>query len=697
MREIEAVDQWVGGWQALIEAMLHPVWLIDVASLEIVGANAAAGTLLGLASSSLIGMSVAELAATPEDLCFWDEVAAGLGHEIESETLMPHADGGTVPVTRRVSCVAPEGAAPLYVLTANDRSDQLRANRELEAAVTELRATLESTADGILVTDLHGRIRNFNHRFAALWDVPQGLLLGRDDDAVLEWMRCSVADPHGYVQRLAAIDDATMLQTTDVMQLQSGRVLERVTLPQCSRGRPIGRVFSFRDITERIEARERIEVLSHTDPLTGLPNRRLLTDRIEFALHGAQRDGAPFVLLLLNLDHFKQVNDTVGHSFGDSVLIDVAERLKSCLRQIDTVARLGGDEFVLLLQQADASGAEATTRRIREALAPPFKHGDMSFTVTASVGAALYPTDGGGMDELLRCAEAAMHEAKAAGRGGHRFYRAGADSRSQESRARLKLDHAMRLALDQGRFRLHYQPKLDMTGARVVGAEALLRWSDIEQGEISPGVFIPVAEESGFIVAIGDWVLHQAAAQAAAWAADGRPMAVSVNVSALQFRQPGFVDGVARALSENNLAPELLELELTESILIQDANDALLRLDALAALGVKLSIDDFGTGYSSLGYLKRFPIDTLKIDRSFVRGLPGDASDAAIVHAIVQLSRAMKMQVVAEGVETEAQREFLRLAGCDLFQGFLFSPALDVPGFQAKVDALKNGGIKAAA
>jgi EAL domain-containing protein (putative c-di-GMP-specific phosphodiesterase class I) len=251
----------------------------------------------------------------------------------------------------------------------------------------------------------------------------------------------------------------------------------------------------------------------------------------------------------------------------------------------------------------------------------------------------------------------------------------------------MHLDHAMRMALGQGRFRLHYQPQVDLASGRVVGAEALLRWRDPALGEISPAEFIPVAEDSGFIVAIGDWVLRRAVTQAAAWREAGRAITVSVNVSALQFQQPGFIDGVAAVLREAGLPPQWLELELTESILIQDAKDAMLRLQALAQLGVKLAIDDFGTGYSSLAYLKRFPIGRLKIDRSFIGGLPLEESDAAIVQAIIHMGRALHLQIVAEGVETEAQRRFLAQCGCDLYQGYLFAPALDVAAFEAKVGA----------
>ena len=675
----------IATWGGLIEAMLDAVWLVDACALRIVGANRAAGELTGTTPAALVGREVLDLAATPEDLCFWGEVAQGRVDRIESDTLVAALDGTTRAVTRRVSRVTGVDGAPMFVVVMHDRSEQLRVERELEGAAADLRATLESTQDGILVTDLAGRIRNFNQRFASLWQIPADLLGRRDDAAVFDWMRRSVADPAAYLRRLAAIDDATMLRATDVLRLHSGIALERVTMPQCMHGRPIGRIHSFRDITEKLEANQRIETLSHTDALTGLPNRRLLADRIEVALAQAKRDGMPFALLFLNLDRFNHINETLGRIFGDRVLLDVADRIKGCVREIDTVARLGGDEFVVLANQADARGAEATAWRVMEAMKRPFTQGGMSFTVTASVGIALHPVDGASMDELMRRSDAAMREVKNAGRAAFRFHHTRPDGDDGQSRSRMRIDHAMRLALAQDRFRLHYQPQVDLTSGAVVGAEALIRWRDPELGEIAPGEFIPVAEDSGFIVEIGDWVLKRAVAQAAAWAEAGLRIPVAVNVSALQFQQPGFVDGVAEVLRAAGLAPQWLELELTESILIQDAQEAMLRLRALAQLGVQLAIDDFGTGYSSLAYLKRVPVGRLKIDRSFVSGLPGEESDVAIVQAIIRMGHALRLQIVAEGVETEAQRQFLQAAGCELFQGYLYAPALDAAAFEARV------------
>ena len=670
---------------ALIGALPEATWLVDADTLRVRVANAAAARLLGLPEHALRGSSMSELCTTPEDLCFWSEVAIGASQRIHSDTWVQRADGSLLPVTRSVARVEPADGPAYFVVTLHDRSVEARVAQESESALAGLRATLESTADAILVTDLAGRIVTCNRRFAALWGLDTELLARCDDTGVREWMQRNVADPIAYAERLAAIEEAPTLQTSDVFKLRSGRIVERVTLPQISRGQPIGRVYSFRDITAQLEANQRIEQLSHTDPLTGLPNRRLLADRIEHALAMAQRDGTPFAVLFLDLDRFKHINDSLGHQFGDRVLTEVSGRIKSCLRQVDTVARLGGDEFVMVMHQADAAGAEATAQRVIEAMSRPFEQGGLSFTVTCSIGIALYPNDGETLDELLRHADKAMYSVKEGGRAGYRFHHPRKDV---DLKSRMRIDHAMRQGLARGDFRLDYQPQVECASGRVVGAEALLRWHDAELGAMLPADFIGVAEESGFIVAIGEWVLGEAVRQAAQWRARGLGIVVAVNVSALQFQKPDFVDGVARTLRDAGLPAHALELELTESILIQDAPEALTRLQALAQLGVRLAIDDFGTGYSSLGYLKRFPIGQLKIDRSFIDGLPGDESDVAIVQAIISMGRALRLRIIAEGVETEAQRRFLQSAGCDLYQGFVFAPALDAERLFALANAM---------
>ncbi len=669
---------------ALIDGLCDAAWLVDATDLRLLAANPAAGRLIGLATHTLLGRPVTDLVNSPEDLCFWTEVHAGEVQGIDSQTRVRRVDGSSVTVVRQVQPVR-LGDRLTYLVLLRDLSEQKRIESQLEQKLAELAATLESTADGILVTDLSGRIRNFNQRFAVLWSLPADLLAQPDDDAVFDWMRHRVADPVAYMRRLAALEEAGSRQSIDTFSLQGGTVVERVSLPQFNRGQPIGRVYSFRDITERVEATRRIDSLSHTDALTGLANRQVLIDRLGFALALARREQTPCAVLAINLDRFRHINGTLGNSIGDRVLVEVAQRLTGCLREVDQVARLGGDDFVLLLHQADAATAEAAARRVLAAMQRPFDTNGLHFTVTCSIGIAVHRPEGDSPDDLLRRAGAALQEVKASGRAHYRFHRSEGEPDDGLLRGRLTLDHAMRQALPRGVFRLHYQPQIDLATGEVVGAEALLRWTDPELGEVSPGRFIPVAEESGFIVAIGDWVLHQAVAQAALWYGGGADLTVSVNVSPLQFQQPGFVDGVAQALQRVGLPGERLELELTESLLIHDAAETLLRLKALAALGVKLAIDDFGTGFSNLGYLKRFPIARLKIDRSFVGGLPGDESDAGIVQAIVQLGQALRVQVIAEGVETEAQRGFLQQLGAQQYQGFLYAPALSVEHFNARV------------
>ncbi len=679
-------EGWLRPARALIEGLLDAVLLVDPDTLILVAANAPASALLGVEVGALCGQRAIDLATTPEDMTFWQEAALG-GHEgVDSQTWVQRADGKLVAVRRRITHLRLHAERCVFMVVMHDRSQELHTETELADRISELTATLESTHDGILVTDLGGAIRNFNRRFAALWAVPESLLAQRDDVVIRDWMLQSVIEPAAYERRLCAIDAAPQAKSTDVITLTDGRVLERMALPQRSRGQTIGRVYSFRDISERIEANRRIDLLSHTDALTGLPNRRALLDRVEYALALSQRDGTPFALLVLNLDRFKHINDTLGRSLGDRVLTDVADRLLTTMRQIDTVCRIGADEFVLLVHQADAPGAECSARRVLEVMQRSFLLDDLSFTVTCSLGIALYPGDGNSADELLQMADAAMHEAKNSGGAGFRFHQGRGDS-SLKLRSRMKLDHAMRQALAAGRFRLNYQPQVDLYSGEIVGAEALIRWRDPELGDVPPNEFIPVAERSGFIVSLGAWVLRQSVQQAALWRDKGYRLLMSVNVSALQFQQPDFVACVAQALAEAGLEPQWLELELTESILIQDAEEALHRLQGLARLGVKLAIDDFGTGYSSLAYLKRFPIGRLKIDRSFVKGLPADESDAGIVRAIANMARALHLELIAEGVETEAQLQFMKQLGCQQYQGFLRSPAVDVVSFESVMDA----------
>jgi diguanylate cyclase (GGDEF)-like protein len=684
----------LAGWSALVDSLPDATWVVDAGSLCVVACNAAALRLLGLPQPSVLGKRADTLIATPEDLAYWDAAAAGDAAALTSDTQLCAADGRAVHVTRSIRPLPVPGASAVcyYAVVVSDRSAWKRAEDEREQLLAELQATLEATADGILVTDLVGRVRAFNRRFAQAWGIPEDLLQSREDAAVQDWMRRSMPDGDAYQRRLTAVQDATLLSATDRLTLQSGKVLERVTRPLWCRGQAMGRVYSFRDLSEQLAAQHRIEELSLTDALTGLPNRRELTDKVAKASQRSRRDGSGFALLLVDLDRFRQINDSLGHDTGDRVLIDVAQRIKSCMRADDVLARIGGDQFALLIEGADAGSAESTARRVLDAVAAPYNQGGSQFTLTCSIGGALCPANGHSAEELIRHAEAAVLAAK---EGGRAHYRVQQGRRGGDRRADIQLDHAMRQALASGRFRLHYQPQVDLRTGRIVGAEALIRWRDPALGEVEPARFVPVAEDSGFIIVLGDWVLGQAVRQAAAWHALGLDLPIAVNVSALQFQQPQFAERVAAVLAASGLPADRLELELTESILVRDADEALLRLQALARIGVRLSIDDFGTGYSSLAYLKRFPIGKLKIDRSFVQGLPGEDSDGAIVVAILQMARALGMRVIAEGVETESQRDFLLDSGCDEFQGFLVAPALDSLSFEKRLRQSREQAVPA--
>ena len=681
----------------MLRAWGEPAWLVCATRCQVIAISAEAVALLGRPEAELLGQPAEAMIAAPEDLAFWqearDEARAGSAQTLQSETVLVDGQGQLVHVLRRIRQLAPEAVAAAapglpaaepapYLVTLLDHSRQYRELEERDQLVAELQATLESTGDGILVTDLAGHIRAFNRRFAQIWGLPEALLTERQDEAVFDWMRRSVVDPLGYSQRLALINEATLLQASERLMLHSGQVIERVTQPQHCGGRPVGRVWSFRDHTELVAASHRIETLSSTDVLTGLANRHQLALELADAIAQSRRRNASLALLVLDLDRFKQINDSLGQQGADRVLLDCADRIRAVARQGNGLARISGDQFALVLLDADGVAAEAAARRLLEAVSQTCTVDGLSFTLTCSVGVAMYPQDGSDGEQLIRHAESAMRRAKQGGRACFRFHQPQQDA---DMRQRMRLDHAMRQALASQQFRLHYQPQICLRSGKMIGAEALIRWRDPELGEVSPGQFIPVAEDTGFIIAIGDWVLVQAVGQAARWRADGLQLSVSINVSALQFQQDDFIDRVDAVLRQHQLPGALLELELTESILVHDADAALVRLSRLAGLGVRLAIDDFGTGYSSLAYLKRFPIERLKIDRSFVKGVPGDDSDCAIVRAVVQLAQALGLKVIAEGVETEPQRAFLQQLGCDEFQGFLYAPALDAGSFEQRL------------
>ena len=436
-----------------------------------------------------------------------------------------------------------------------------------------------------------------------------------------------------------------------------------------------GIVLTSRDITRRKAAERRIEHLAHHDFLTDLPNRSLLRDRLDVALAQARRHGHLVAALFVDLDRFKVVNDTLGHEAGDQMLREAAARLTGCTREGDTVARLGGDEFMVVLPNlSDARGAAAAVQKILESLAQPIELTGQEVCISGSIGVSLFPDDATDAEALIRNADAAMYSAKRQGGNNYQFYTADLNAQVQE---RLAIERGLRNAEQRDEFYLLYQPKIDLASGRIIGVEALLRWQHPGLGLISPERFIPIAEETGLIIPIGEWVLRTACKQIRAWRDLGIELPIAVNLSACQFRQRNLAQRIHDILLETGAAPQCLEIEITESDVMENAESAIATLDELKARGISISVDDFGTGYSSLSYLKRFPLDVLKIDRSFVRDIAVDSDDAAIVEAIIALARSLEIKVVAEGVETESQKAFLDRAGCDFAQGYLFSPPVD--------------------
>ncbi|MBX6420449.1 MAG: EAL domain-containing protein [Nevskia sp.] len=443
------------------------------------------------------------------------------------------------------------------------------------------------------------------------------------------------------------------------------------------------------DITQRKEAETLIRHIAHHDALTGLPNRALLMDRLDMAIHQARRHGQHLAVLMLDLDHFKRINDTLGHLVGDRLLLGLAQRMQSALREVDTLARLGGDEFVVVLTEVERRESVVPAfDRLMQAITAPLTVDGHELAVTASIGAALYPEDGDDATALIKNADTAMYQAKAAGRNGVRWFTA---SMYEQIRERMGLGSALTRALRAERLKLHYQPELTLHDGRIVGMEALARWSDEVLGVIGPERFIPVAEESGLILELGEWVLRRACRDCAALRrALGRPLTVAVNVSPRQLQSKEWPQGVAQALADSGLPPQGLELELTEGTLMENPEQSAEILRAVRRLGVGVVIDDFGTGYSSLSYLTRFPIDKIKIDRAFVRDLLTDATDAAVVGAIIAMARSLGIRVVAEGIESERQWRHLLGRGCDQGQGYFFGVAVAADEFAARAREIER-------
>ncbi|GAB4216989.1 MAG: hypothetical protein Fur007_18150 [Rhodoferax sp.] len=547
--------------------------------------------------------------------------------------------------------------------------------QQVAERTADIAATLDALPDLLFEMDLQGTYLTCHAPRSDLLVAPVEALLGRKAADVLP--------PEVNQVLLEALAEAhTRGQSTQRqyrLALPTGdRWFElsvaRKAVPKGSQARC---VVIARDITDSREAQQRIQHLAYFDALTQLPNRALLEDRLHHALADAARRQEPLCMMFLDLDHFKNINDTLGHRVGDQLLVQVAQRMGALLREQDTVARLGGDEFILLLPDTGAEAAARVAQRLLHEVSRPLRLDDQELSVTPSMGLAIYPHNGRDADTLLRHADTAMYRAKRNGRNGYQFY---AETMQADATRALFLGNELRRVLERHQLSLHYQPQFSLADGQVKGVEALLRWQHPELGAISPGEFIPLAESSGQILTLGHWVLREAVRQARDWLDAGLPpLTMAVNLSAVQFRQPNLVERVAQVLHEAQLPAELLELELTESVAQQDPKTAVQTMTQLSALGVRLSIDDFGTGYSSLSYLKQFSAHQLKIDQSFVRDLTDDPDDLVIVRAIISMARRLGLSTLAEGVETLPQLERLREEGCDEVQGYLFSRPLPAP------------------
>ena len=443
------------------------------------------------------------------------------------------------------------------------------------------------------------------------------------------------------------------------------------------------------DVTERKRAEAYIRHMAHHDALTGLPNRVLLFDRLEMAIRQAQRHGTGLAVLMMDLDHFKRVNDLLGHPMGDKLLLNISQRLQRGVRDVDTVARLGGDEFVLVMTEVRQREALLpVAEQIMRSVSAPMSIEGHELMVTPSIGGSFFPADGADAATLLKNADTAMYHAKAAGRSNFQWF---TEAMLRQTEEKLALGTALRRALDGGELSIHYQPEVSLRDGSVTGMEALMRWTSGRRGAVSPDRFIPVAEETGLILQLGEWVLRTACRECAAIAYSlGRRMVLAVNVSPRQFQHRDWPQVVRSALLDSGLEASSLEIEITESMLMQNPEESAEMLHALRRLGVKVVVDDFGTGYSSLSYLTRFPIDKIKIDRSFVRDLATDAADAAIINAIIAMAHSLDIRVVAEGVETEQQQEYLRLRGCDQAQGFRYGRAVPAGEFEPLLASIES-------
>lgn len=575
-----------------------------------------------------------------------------------------------------------------------DITERKCADSELSFSHSLLTTAIENTPDGLLVVDAGDRIIMCNRRFAELWNVPPETMQAGIDEPVLKWVAARAVNQSEFLARVRYLYRHPEIQAHDEIETIDGRCFVRHTRPLYDAQRKyLGRIWFFRDITEAKRTAEKIAALARTDALTGLANRAAFLERLNLEFARAKRGGHRFAVHYLDLDRFKDVNDTLGHPIGDALLRAVADRIRGCLRETDMVARFGGDEFAVLQDDiADGNDAETLAAKIGNVIARPYLIEGNQLTTSVSIGIVPYRGDIAEVDSIMMKADLALYRAKNEGRNQYRFHVAELD---EQTRARMVIGEELRHAIARNEFELYYQPQVELRSGAIVGLEALIRWNHPKRGLLLPAAFIPVAETTGSIVQIGEWVIERACQQLKQWSDAGiAPPVVGVNLSGAQLKLASQLDQIVlERLRYYHIAPERLELELTESVLIETTQRHGEVLDRLRRSGVRLAIDDFGTGHSSLMHLKRLPIDKLKIDRTFVRDVPGDPDDVAITAAIIDLARNMGITSIAEGVDDRAQLEFLRSRGCDEAQGYLFARALPAAEIEAWLGRPHTGTI----
>jgi len=555
----------------------------------------------------------------------------------------------------------------------------------------------EQSGDAIMITDPGNRIIATNRSFTQLTGYSHEEALGRDP----KMLKSGRESKEYYRAMWETLEKEGYWQGEMWEKRRDGSFYPKwltITVIRDAAGRVVNYIGSFSDITERKQAELKIEHMAHHDALTNLPNRFSLTERLSQSLKLAKRGGQHLAVIFIDLDRFKTINDSLGHHIGDLLLFEVAARLQKSVRSSDVVARLGGDEFVIVLPEVASGIATAHfVNKLQAAICRPYHLDGHDLHVTPSIGISVYPHDGGTVDELMQNADAAMYHAKAHGRNNYQFFKKEMNAKAQE---RLHVENDLRQAVEKRQFVVYYQPQIDAEAGRVIGVEALVRWQHPSRGLIPPDEFISVAEDTGLILPLGDLVLEMACRQLACWIAEGvPPIRMAVNLSARQFQQDDLPEIVARIIRETGIDPGLLELEITETVAMSCPDETISNFVRFREMGVTLAIDDFGTGYSSLGYLKLFPVNRLKIDKSFVNDLRAGSNDAAIAAATIGLAHTLGMEVVAEGVETGAQLAFLKNQQCEVVQGYFFSqplPALEATGF-IRMNLLEGGAERALA